>query len=39
MQDYQDPWRDFSVAKLERGTLQGSLADGLNTAIECCDRR
>jgi acetyl-CoA synthetase len=36
--DYQDAWRDFSAAKLEREVLQGSLADGLNAAIECCDR-
>jgi acetyl-CoA synthetase len=38
MQDYQDACRDFSVAKLEREVLQGSLADELNAAVECCDR-
>jgi acetyl-CoA synthetase len=38
MQDYQDACRDFSVAELERETLHGSLTNGLNAAIECCDR-
>ena len=38
MQDYQDACRVFSMAKLERGVLQGSLADGLNAAVECSDR-
>jgi acetyl-CoA synthetase len=38
MQDYRDACRDFSAATLERAVLKGTLADGLNAAIECCDR-
>ena len=38
MQDYHDACRNFSVAELERKILQGSLTNGLNAAIECCDR-
>jgi len=38
MRDYQAAYRDFSLEKLEREVLQGSLADGLNACIECCDR-
>jgi acetyl-CoA synthetase len=38
MQIYQDACRDFSVSRLEREVLKGSLADGVNAAIECCDR-
>ena len=38
MQDYHDACRNFSVAELERKFPQGSLTNGLNAAIECCDR-
>ena len=38
MRDYQAAYREFSVEKLEREVLQGSLADGLNACVECCDR-
>ena len=38
MEDYQEACRDFSAAELEREVLKGSLAGGVNAAIECCDR-
>jgi acetyl-CoA synthetase len=38
MRDYQSAYREFSVAKLEREVLRGSLADGLNACVESCDR-
>jgi acetyl-CoA synthetase len=38
MRDYQAARQRFSVEKLEREVLQGSLAGGLNACIECCDR-
>jgi len=38
MREYQDAYRDFSVRQLAREVLHGSLADGINAAIECCDR-
>jgi acetyl-CoA synthetase len=39
MRDYQAAYREFSLENLEREVLQGSLVDGLNACIECCDRR
>jgi acetyl-CoA synthetase len=38
MREYQDACRDFSVRQLAREVLHGDLADGMNAAIECCDR-
>jgi acetyl-CoA synthetase len=38
MRDYQAAYREFSVEKLEREVLQGSLVDGLNACVECGDR-
>ncbi len=38
MRNYDEAYRTFSVAALERRILQGSLADGLNACTECCDR-
>lgn len=38
MRDYRAAYDGFSLAALERETLQGSLAQGLNACIECCDR-
>jgi acetyl-CoA synthetase len=38
MRDYETAYRDFSLAALERETLVGSLASGVNACIECCDR-
>ncbi|MGP0057687.1 MAG: AMP-binding protein [Beijerinckiaceae bacterium] len=38
MRDYATAYRDFSLAELERQVLQGSLANGVNACIECCDR-
>jgi acetyl-CoA synthetase len=38
MREYQDACRDFSVPRLAHEVLHGSLADGMNAAIECCDR-
>ncbi|HXZ02939.1 MAG TPA: AMP-binding protein [Stellaceae bacterium] len=38
MRDYRVAYRDFSLAALERETLQGSLAQGVNACVECCDR-
>ena len=38
MRNYQEAYRDFSVQQLASEVLQGSLTDGMNAAIECCDR-
>ena len=38
MRDYQDACRELTVPELARQVLHGSLADGINAAIECCDR-
>jgi acyl-coenzyme A synthetase/AMP-(fatty) acid ligase len=38
LRDYQAVYREFSLDRLEREVLQGSLAEGLNACIECCDR-
>jgi len=38
MRDYQDAYRELSVPVLAREVLHGSLDDGINAAIECCDR-
>jgi len=38
MRDYQDAYRELSVPALAQEVLQGSLDDGINAAIECCDR-
>jgi acetyl-CoA synthetase len=38
MRDYETAYRDFSLAAFERETLRGSLADGVNACVECCDR-
>ena len=38
MRDYTDAVRNFSFEALERQTISGSLKDGLNAAVECCDR-
>src|SRR5450631_1892063 len=38
MRDYEAVYRDFSLPALEREILLGSLADGLNAGVECCDR-
>ena len=38
MRDHESCYRDFSVQALARDVLQGSLEDGLNAAVECCDR-
>jgi acetyl-CoA synthetase len=38
MRDYFETVRNFSAADLERRTLAGSLCDGVNTCVECCDR-
>lgn len=38
MRDYREAVANFSPAGLERELLAGSLAGGLNAAIECCDR-
>ena len=38
MGDYRDAYRHFSVQQLAREVLHGSLADGVNAAVECCDR-
>ena len=37
MRDYQTVYQDFLLEKLEREILHGSLIDGLNGCIECCD--
>jgi acetyl-CoA synthetase len=38
MREYHDAYREFSVPRLAREVLHGSLEDGINAAIECCDR-
>jgi len=38
MRDYQDAYRELSVPELVREVLHGSPADGMNAAVECCDR-
>ena len=38
MRDYFETVKNFSAADLERRTLAGSLSDGVNACIECCDR-
>ena len=38
MRDYRTAYRDFSMPEFAREILQGDLNDGLNAAIECCDR-
>jgi acetyl-CoA synthetase len=37
MRDYFEAVKDFSAADLERRTLAGSLSEGVNACIECCD--
>jgi acetyl-CoA synthetase len=38
MRDYFDTVKNFSAADLERRVLAGSLRDGVNACVECCDR-
>jgi acetyl-CoA synthetase len=38
MRDYRKAYGQFSVPQLAREVLRGSLAEGVNAAIECCDR-
>ena len=38
MRDYAEAIRDFSIETLEREVLLGSLDQGLNACVECCDR-
>ena len=38
MLDHQDACRALSVPMLAREVLHGSLTDGINAAVECCDR-
>ncbi|MCC2102048.1 MAG: AMP-binding protein, partial [Hyphomicrobiales bacterium] len=38
MRDYAEAVRNFSFEALERRTISGSLKDGLNPCVECCDR-
>jgi acetyl-CoA synthetase len=38
MRDYFETVKNFSAADLERRVLAGSLADGINACVECCDR-
>ena len=38
MRDYAEAVRNFSATDLERRTLAGSLVDGVNACVECCDR-
>jgi acetyl-CoA synthetase len=38
MRDYFDTVKNFSAAELEKEVLQGSLSQGLNACVECCDR-
>ncbi len=38
MRDYAEAVRNFSFEALERRTLSGSLAGGVNACVECCDR-
>jgi len=37
MRDYLDAYAGFSLPRLAEEVLQGNL-DGMNAAIECCDR-
>jgi acetyl-CoA synthetase len=38
MRGYEDVCRELTVPELAREVLLGSLTDGMNAAIECCDR-
>ena len=38
MRTYKEAYDSFSAAALERRVLRGSLTDGLNACVECCDR-
>ena len=38
MRDYFEAVKSFSAADLERRVLAGSLTDGVNACVECCDR-
>ena len=38
MPDYAAAYQDFSIDRLAREILRGDLKEGLNAAIECCDR-
>jgi len=38
MRGYEDVCRELTVPELAREVLHGSLTDGMNAAIECCDR-
>jgi acetyl-CoA synthetase len=38
MRDYEAAYRNFSLEALERQVLHGSLDQGLNACVECCDR-
>jgi acetyl-CoA synthetase len=38
LRDYQTAYQEFSLEKLEHEILHGSLIDGLNGCIECCDK-
>ena len=38
MPDYFEAVKNFSAADLERRVLAGSLSDGVNACVECCDR-
>jgi acetyl-CoA synthetase len=38
MRDYFETVKNFSAADLGRRVLAGSLADGVNACVECCDR-
>ncbi len=38
MRDYLGTVKNFSAADLERRVLAGSLSDGVNACVECCDR-
>jgi acetyl-CoA synthetase len=38
MADYAEACATFSIDELARETLSGSLVEGLNACVECCDR-
>ena len=38
MRDYRAAYDEFSVPALAREVLSGSFNDGINAAVECCDR-
>jgi len=38
VRDYLDAIQDFSIEKLEKKVLKGSLSLGINACFECCDR-